>query len=314
MNAGLRLFHIGMGTAGSWVREFTTYMCSHKLNMNYLCGKMPQSSSAMQMRTHLQCLLDRRLRIPFSEAPIIHLLLDYAKWWEHVYKCSMWLQVGRVSWCPAAECGGRSEFSVGKVTGFWLLAVTHLTPMCNNASLLSKRENQPNIPEHQTQILYFWLPILPLSSSKSFSDLLVRVNPWWVGAGRSDPPNTQPRLTLMHHLLMGMEERNTESGAIHLLQQCAVDHWSSPAFISQLQQSATWPLHKNCSSEPRGSLSASEFSLSVSVQCGSQSRGKYKRRHIPYARTKLSHNTPYATLPCNPLCFISDGSWMYALG
>ncbi|KAJ4924809.1 hypothetical protein JOQ06_003759, partial [Pogonophryne albipinna] len=34
----------------------------------------------------------------------------------------------------------------------------------------------------------------------------------------------------------------------------------------ELQQSATWPLHKNCSSEPRGSLSASEFSLSASVQ------------------------------------------------
>ena len=286
--------------------------------MNYLCGKMPQSSSAMQMHTHLEFSLDRRLRIPFSEAPIIHLLLDYAKWWEQVCKCSIWLQVGRVLWCPAAECGGRSEFSVGKVTGFWLLAVTHLTPMCN-ASLLFKRKNQPNIPERQTQILYFWLPILPLSSSKSFSDLLVRVNPWWVGAGRSVPPNTQPRLTLMHHSLTGMEERNTESRREWCYPSpaavcCTVDHWSSPAFISQLQQSATWPLHKNCSSEPRGSLSASEFFLSASVQCGSQSRGKCKQRHIPYARTKLSHNTPYATLPCNPLCFISDGSWMYALG
>lgn len=124
----------------------------------------------------------------------------------------------------------------------------------------------------------------------------------WVGAGCSDPPYTQPRLTLMHHSLTGMEERNTvgenrregcypSPAAVY----CTVDQWSSLAFISQLQQSATWPPHKNCSSEPQSFRS---LSLSHSLHLSSldlKTRPKCKRKtHVQPCAYTHTHSGAFS--------------------
>lgn len=108
---------------------------------------------------------------------------------------------------------------------------------------------------------------LPLSFPKSFFDLLMCVNPWWVGASRSDP-------TLNHawpwcitcsrawrRETQKIEDRREGCYPSPAAVCFTVDQWSS-AFISQLQQSATWPHCKNCLSQTQSSLSPSKFSFS----------------------------------------------------
>lgn len=244
---------------------------------------------------------------------------------------SIWLQVRRVSRGPAAECGGRLEVSVGKVEGFgcWLSDFTPSTPVFDKYSIPLHHSHPKKWAKNtwvldtvqfliRCSILVFFFKHPFLITPSFFFQILFwpphASQPWWVGAGRSDPPNTQPRLTLIHHSLTGMEERNTENrkdgcypspAAVY----CTVDQWSSPTFISKLQQSATWPLHKNCSSEPLRFLSLPKFSFSFAASVHSESQNTH-----PYVRTEHSRNTPYKTDPWNPLCFISDGSWISALG
>lgn len=110
---------------------------------------------------------------------------------------------------------------------FWLLAV-RLHPLINNLKIL----------KHQTRLQFFdamlsssvFLTFFSHHSPRLFipnpslTSLCVSTPAEWA-AGRSDPPNAQPRLTLMHHSLTGTEERETRKmrGVLsNLLQQCAV--------------------------------------------------------------------------------------------
>lgn len=98
-----------------------------------------------------------------------------------------------------------------------------------------------------------------------------------MGAGRSDPPNTQPRLTLMHHSLTGTEERNIENRRERgresrvLSISCSSVLYSRSVVFSCFHLPAPAICHlataqkkKNGSSEPPSSLPFSFPSLSFS--------------------------------------------------
>lgn len=88
---------------------------------------------------------------------------------------------------------------------------------------------------------------------------------------------------------------------------CTLHQWSCPAFIYQIQQSATWPPHKTVHQSLRALfLSVSSLSPLLHLSCLDLKTDNNAREdtHSPMWITLIStHKT----------CFISDGGWIPAL-
>ena len=212
--------------------EFTS---AHALMNNIWTICLPRCPGAHQrckwMHTLSFLLTDDywyvQLEAPPS-VPCYWIMHDYE---VEVCKCTHMITGGRQeSWCPAAECGGTSEFSMGKVKYFGR-RLSDFTPPSLECLINIPLRSQPELKIHyqQTPFFFFFLPQWSVLVSLLVISWPPHVSqPRWVGAGRSDPPNTQPRLTLMHHSLTGTKERNAENrreregGAIHLLQHSTV--------------------------------------------------------------------------------------------
>lgn len=86
------------------------------------------------------------------------------------------------SWCPAAECGGTSEFSMGKVKYFGR-RLSDFTPPSLGCLINIPLRSQPELKIHQPQTLFFFFfflqPCSVLVSLRviSFPDLLMCLNP-----------------------------------------------------------------------------------------------------------------------------------------